>query len=53
MKKLKDTMPHDIYSTIGVALIISIKKCWPWRDDPFFRKHIKESIEALKYITNN
>jgi hypothetical protein len=53
MKKLKDIIPDDIYSTIGVGLMLSIKRCWRWRDDPFFRKHIKESIEALKYIRNN
>jgi hypothetical protein len=53
MQKLKDIVPDDIYSTIGVGLILSIKRYWGWRNDPFFRKHIKESIEALKYIRNN
>jgi hypothetical protein len=51
--KLKDTMPSNVYSTIGVGLILSIKRYWEWRYDPYWRKQIKESISALQYIRNN
>jgi len=53
MEKIKNTIPYEIYSTIEVALRLSIKKSWQWRDDEFWRKDIKKSIEALKYIRNN
>ena len=53
MDKIKDTMPYGIYSTIEVALRLSIKRHWKLRDDPYWRKDIKKSIAALKYIRNN
>jgi cytochrome b subunit of formate dehydrogenase len=53
MEKIKYTMPYGVYSTIEVALRLSIKSSWKWRHDEFWRKDIKKSIEALKYIKNN
>jgi len=53
MDKTKDTMPYEIYSTIEVALRLSIKKSWQWRDDEYWKNDIKKTIAALKYIRNN
>ena len=53
MDKIKNTMPYGVYSTIEVALRLSIKKSWEWRDDEYWRNEIKRAIAALKYIRNN
>ena len=53
MYKIKDTMPYGVYTTIEVALRLSIKKSWEWRDDEYWRNDIKRAIAALKYIRNN
>jgi hypothetical protein len=43
-------MPYWIKTTLQVSLIMDIKRYWKWRHDPYWRKSIREWVEAYRYL---
>ena len=52
MKENITPIEYDILSTIRVSLRMSIVRDWSSRQDPFFRKEIRQAVKALRVMRN-
>lgn len=50
MKDNTTPIENGILSTIRISLRMSIVREWPNRNDPFFRKEIRETVNALRVM---
>jgi len=43
-------MPYHIKFTLQVSLMVNIKRHWQWRHDTYWRKSIRDWVEAYRYL---